>query len=286
MEGNNIFLYISYGSFGALIISGILGYINFQKLTATRIWDIFAPSGGEFIPITVIPAFLYIIFSILLLYALISFILIIKNRNEESLREGILGKFSKFHFIPILCAISLYIIGMCFGPNNTSKDAPYIFSLIFSIIGLGSLIFVYIQTSMSDFYVRLFIKKGLYSCLISLFFYNLCYTISFYCLLNTIKKNPLNILNWTKGCNLAFSIIIGIINLILSFLLKDVVIPGMNVLIYLGLTISFFKIDKDIRSEMNGVAEGVIDIVYLALSAAMIVLLLIKYRTIIIKKKK
>lgn len=280
MEGNNIFLYISYGSFGALIISGILGYINFQKLTATRIWDIFAPSGGEFIPITVIPAFLYIIFSILLLYALISFILIIKNRNEESLREGILGKFSKFHFIPILCAISLYIIGMCFGPNNTSKDAPYIFSLIFSIIGLGSLIFVYIQTSMSDFYVRLFIKKGLYSCLISLFFYNLCYTISFYGLLNTIKKNPLNILNWTKGCNLAFSIIIGIINLILSFLLKDVVIPGMNVLIYLGLTISFFKIDKDIRSEMNGVAEGVIDIVYLALSAAMIVLLLIKYRTI------
>jgi len=280
MEGNNIFLYISYGSFGALIISGILGYINFQKLTATRIWDIFAPSGGEFIPITVIPAFLYIIFSILLLYALISFILIIKNRNEESLREGILGKFSKFHFIPILCAISLYIIGMCFGPNNTSKDAPYIFSLIFSIIGLGSLIFVYIQTSMSDFYVRLFIKKGLYSCLISLFFYNLCYTISFYGLLNTIKKNPLNILNWTKGCNLAFSIIIGIVNLILSFLLKDVVIPGMNVLIYLGLTISFFKIDKDIRSEMNGVAEGVIDIVYLALSAAMIVLLLIKYRTI------
>ena len=280
MEGNNIFLYISYGSFGALIISGILGYINFQKLTATRIWDIFAPSGGEFIPITVIPAFLYIIFSILLLYALISFILIIKNRNEESLREGILGKFSKFHFIPILCAISLYIIGMCFGPNNSSKDAPYIFSLIFSIIGLGSLIFVYIQTSMSDFYVRLFIKKGLYSCLISLFFYNLCYTISFYGLLNTIKKNPLNILNWTKGCNLAFSIIIGIINLILSFLLKDVVIPGMNVLIYLGLTISFFKIDKDIRSEMNGVAEGVIDIVYLALSAAMIVLLLIKYRTI------
>ena len=280
MEGNNIFLYISYGSFGALIISGILGYINFQKLTATRIWDIFAPSGGEFIPITVIPAFLYIIFSILLLYALISFILIIKNRNEESLREGILGKFSKFHFIPILCAISLYIVGMCFGPNNTSKDAPYIFSLIFSIIGLGSLIFVYIQTSMSDFYVRLFIKKGLYSCLISLFFYNLCYTISFYGLLNTIQKNPLNILNWTKGCNLAFSIIIGIVNLILSFLLKDVVIPGMNVLIYLGLTISFFKIDKDIRSEMNGVAEGVIDIVYLALSAAMIVLLLIKYRTI------
>ena len=280
MEGNNIFLYISYGSFGALIISGILGYINFQKLTATRIWDIFAPSGGEFIPITVIPAFLYIIFSILLLYALISFILIIKNRNEESLREGILGKFSKFHFIPILCAIALYIIGMCFNDENVLKDAPYIFSLIFSIIGLGSLIFVYIQTSMSDFYVRLFIKKGLYSCLITLFVYNLCFTITIYGLLNTLIKNPTNILNWIKGCNLAFSIIIGIINLVLSFLLKDVVIPGMNLLIYLGMTISFFQLDERDRSQMNGVAEGVIDIIYLALSAAMIALLLVKYRTI------
>ena len=280
MEGNNIFLYISYGSFGALILSGILGYINFNKFTTTRIWNIFSASSGEFFPIGVKPAFLYIIFSILLLYALISFILIIKNRNEESLREGILGKFSKFHFIPILCAIALYIIGMCFSDDNVLKDAPYILSLIFSIIGLGSLIFVNIQTNMSEFYVRLFIKKGLYSCLITLFVYNLCFTITIYGLLNTLIKNPTNILNWIKGCNLAFSIIIGIINLVLSFLLKDVVIPGMNLVIYLGMTISFFQLDERDRSQMNGVAEGVIDIIYLALSAAMIAFLLIRYRTI------
>ena len=79
---------------------------------------------------------------------------------------------------------------------------------------------------------------------------------------------------------IAFSIIIGIINLGLSFFLKDVVISGMNLLIYLGMTISFFQIDKDIRDEMNGVAEGVIDIVFLVLSTAMIILLIIKYRTI------
>ena len=90
----------------------------------------------------------------------------------------------------------------------------------------------------------------------------------------------MNILNWIKGCNLAFSIIIGIINLVLSFLLKDVVIPGMNLVIYLGMTISFFQLDERDRSQMNGVAEGVIDIIYLALSAAMIAFLLIRYRTI------
>ena len=62
--------------------------------------------------------------------------------------------------------------------------------------------------------------------------------------------------------------------------MKDVVISGMNLLIYLGMTISFFQIDKYIRDEMNGVAEGVIDIVFLVLSTAMIILLIIKYRTI------
>ena len=279
MGENNALLYVSYTSLGTLIIAGILGYINFQKTPMTKIWDIFSLGGEEFIPITVIPAFLYIIFSILLLYALVSFVLIIKYRNDESVQEGMLGKYSKFHFIPILCATSLYIIGMCYG-SRINKDAPFIFSLIFSIIGLGSLIFIYIQTNISEFYAKLGIKKGLYSCLIALFVYNLCFTISFYGLLNTILKNPYNILNWTKGCYLAFSIIIGIINLGLSFFLKDVVISGMNLLIYLGMTISFFQIDKYIRDEMNGVAEGVIDIVFLVLSTAMIALLIIKYRTI------
>ena len=280
MEGNNIFLYISYASFGTLIITGILGYINFQKLSFTKIWDIFTASGEQFFPIVVIPAFLYIIFSILLLYAIFSLVLIIKYRNDEGLREGILGKFSKFHFIPILCATSLYIIGMSFGTGNLAKDAPFVFSLIFSIIGLGSLIFIYIQTNMSNFYGRLGIKKGLYSCLIVLFFYNFCFTISYYGLVKTLNKNPLNAPKWIKNCYLAFSIIMGIINLTLSFFLKDVVISGMNLLIYLGMTISFFKTDKAYRSQMNGVAEGVIDIIYLVFSAAMIVFLIIKYKEI------
>ena len=53
-------------------------------------------------------------------------------RNDSSLREGILGKYSKFHFIPILCATSLYIIGVTYTPKNMNNDISYIFSLIFS----------------------------------------------------------------------------------------------------------------------------------------------------------
>ena len=204
---------------------------------------------------------------------MISFLFIIIYRNEEGLREGILGKYSKFHFIPILCATSLYIIGEAYGVNNLTNDAPYAFSIIFSIIGLCSLIFIYIQTSMPKLNARLAIKKGLYSCLIVLFVYNLCFTIT---ILGQMKISSLSGLrNWRKGTSIAFSLIIGIINLVLSFILKDVIIPGMNLILYLAMTIDFFRSGY----RLNGVAEGVIDIIIGVFSICMICALSIKYKT-------
>ena len=270
MGESNTFIYISIISFALLIISGILSYVNFQKWDAKIFWNLFASVTG--VPISVHEVVLYILFSILLLFALISFIFIIIYRNEEGLREGILGKYSKFHFIPILCATSLYIIGEAYGVNNLINDAPYAFSIIFSIIGLCSLIFIYIQTSMPKLNARLAIKKGLYSSLIVLFVYNLCFTIT---LLGQMKISSLSGLrNWRKGTSIAFSLIIGIINLVLSFILKDVIIPGMNLILYLAMTIDFFRSGY----RLNGVAEGVIDIIIGVFSICMICVLSIKYK--------
>ena len=271
MGESNTFIYISIISFALLIISGILSYVNFQKWDAKIFWNLFASVTG--VPISVHEVVLYILFSILLLFALISFIFIIIYRNEEGLREGILGKYSKFHFIPILCATSLYIIGEAYGVNNLINDAPYAFSIIFSIIGLCSLIFIYIQTSMPKLNARLAIKKGLYSSLIVLFAYNLCFTIT---LLGQMKiSSPSGLRNWRKGTSIAFSLIIGIINLVLSFILKDVIIPGMNLILYLAMTIDFFRSGY----RLNGVAEGVIDIIIGVFSICMICVLSIKYKT-------
>ena len=89
-------------------------------------------------------------------------------------------------------------------------------------------------------------------------------------------SNSKKLLNWEKGCFIAFSIIIGIINLILSFFLKDVIISGMTFLTYLGLTINFFKIEKKLRP--SGAAEGVIDIIMIVLTIGMICFLSIKYK--------
>ena len=270
MENFNIFFVLTLICYTLLIVCGILSYVNFTKWSIKVFWDIFANAAMTIASNKVV---LYIMFSIILLFALISFIFIIMYRNEEDLKEGILGTYSKFHFIPILCSISLYVIGFAFGYNNSYKEAPYVFSLIFTIIGLGSLIFIYLKTNMSKYYARLAIKKGLYSSLIALFVYNLCFTIT---LLGMITvKNPNS---WAKGCYIAFSIIIGIINLILSFFLKDVIISGMTFLIYLGMTINFFQISKKVRDDINGVAEGIIYIIMGVLAIGMICFLSIKYK--------
>ena len=276
-ENSKIFLYISCASYVLLIISGILSYFQFQEWPVPGfIWNIVLDVKNSDFPILVIVEILYILFSILLLFALASFIFIIKNRNDSEF--GIFGVYSKFHFIPILCATSLHIIGKTFNEDNLVKDIPHVFSLIFNAIGLGSLIFVYIKTNIAQFYERLVIKKGLYSCLIALFVYNLCFNITYYGYLKVISKDFFKGENWIKGCYIAFSIIIGVINLVLSFFLKDVVISGMNLIIYIGMTIYFFDIDTSTRKRRNGIAEGIIDIVFGALTIAMICFLSIRYK--------
>ena len=78
-----------------------------------------------------------------------------------------------------------------------------------------------------------------------------------------------------------FSIIIGVINLVLSFFLKDVFIAGMNLIIYIGMTIYFFRIDTSRRKQLNGDAEGIVDIIFEIFTIAMICFLSIKYKRII-----
>jgi hypothetical protein len=60
--------------------------------------------------------------------------------------------------------------------------------------------------------------------------------------------------------------------------MKDIFIAGMNFLIYLGLIIYFFGINKDARKEMNGEAEGVIEIIMAIFSATLIAFLIFKYK--------
>jgi len=208
-------------------------------------------------------------------------------KKDDQVINGMMGQFSKFHFFPLLCASALFIIGECVDRDDEKADHEKnmaISGLVFSIVGLASFIFIYIMTDLNaDWWVLLLLKKGAFSCLIVLMWYNFCYGI-YYVHLRDKNEDVDDIsekmLDWKKGCGLAFSIIFGIGSLAFSFVFKDLVACVMNLLIYIGLTVGYFKLDKELRKkkEANKNGDGIVDIIMLVLSVAVIVLLLIKYR--------
>jgi hypothetical protein len=278
-----------------LIITGGIAYAQVHKIEGVCIfWDIITViekyTGNLIVPVIIYSPFLYIIFSVFLCFAFLSLIFLIIYRNNVGINEGMFGSITKFHFIPLLCASALYIIGECFSVKENKYnvkvwnmgDEFFIPSLIFSAIGLFSLLSIWYKTSISDTPTRYVIKKGLYPSLTALFTYNLCYTIGLFGYIKSYENLTLDDLQaplrWVKGASIAFSVIIGIINLGISIFMKDLVLSAMNLLIYIGLTIFFFKVPKDSRSQMNGEAEGIIDIIFGVASLATISFLIIKYK--------
>ena len=221
-----------------------------------------------------------------------------------------MGTFSRYHFIPLLRASAMFIVGMSqklylmdlsydfefydFRSIDDDRDrinkflGSFAANLAFSIIGLVSLVFIKMKNELEKpLYIIYLIIDGFYSWLIVLFTYSLFYS-SIYTgyynkmkdAFNTLKDNPINyaktlsilneIPNFLKDCGIAFSLVIGIINLGIGIFLKNIGIPIMNLIIYLGLTIYFFNI-----KEVNGYtgvsfAEGAIDITIIILSALLI----------------
>ena len=252
----------------------------------------FDPLKIEYFPLQMQVSLYYICFILTLIIitggCVIFFFKTIFKKDDQVI-NGMMGQFSKFHFFPLLCASALFITGECVDNDLEDEDhlkKMLIAGLIFSIIGLVSFIFIYIMTDLNanDWWVLLLLKKGAFSCLIILMWYNFCYEI--YYVHEVDKGDPTNdderqkMWDWKKGCGLAFSIIFGVGSLAFSFVFKDLVACVMNLLIYVGLTVGYFKLDKELRKlkNANKNGDGIVDIIMLVLSVAVIVLLLIKYR--------
>ena len=125
----------------------------------------------------------------------------------------------------------------------------------------------------------MFIKKGIYSYLIVLLWYYYIYTIyqlnaSIY---QDISHNIKKV--WTKCYAIIFSIIFGSGRLTFSFFFIYLIVSFMNLLIYLGIVIYIFSIQKWKYNYYSSViAERVNDIINIVLSSVMITFLVIKYK--------
>ena len=326
-KGKTIFYIISLISWALFIITGWIGFFFLaiksyhNDISYNNIWSFlsFYKKGNDIVHGLYSPIqadiILYIIFFVILLgLGTAGFIVyLIKStfKREEQVFEGMMGKFARYHFIPLLCASAMFIVGMSqnlylmdlsydfefydFRSIDDDRDrinkflGCFAFNLAFSIIGLVSLVFIKMKNELEKpLYIVYLIIDGLYSCLIVLFtycfFYSSIYT-GYYNKMkdafSTLKDNPINyaktlsilneIPNFLKDCGIAFSLVIGFINLGVGIFLKDIGIPIMNLIMYLGLTIYFFNI-----KEVNGYsgvsfAEGAIDITIMVLSALLII---------------
>ena len=287
----------------------IMSYLSWLMLVATGwaslkwldgvyeiIWTISAPRTqygydplkNAYYPFQMHVSLIYIVFILTLIIILggciVFFVKTIVKKDDQVI-NGMMGQFSRYHFFPLLCVSALFIIGECIDQNLTDKNHfknMRVCGLVFSLLGLASMIFIYIMTDLNtnDWWVLLLLKKGTYSCLIVLMWYYFCYDIYYVHDLVKPNEDQKKKDDWKKGCGIAFSIIFGIGSLAFSFVFKDLVAGCMNLLIYIGLTVGYFKLDKDIRKEKlaNKNGDGAIDVIMIVLSAALVVLLVFKYR--------
>ena len=281
---NNVFWIISAISWLLLVITEFIAffYLNNKHL----IWTIYRIGVSHHVaetyqgiwPIQMAVPFIYIVFIILFVLTITAFVFyMIKSLSHKDnvIIEGMTGSISRFHFIPIICASVLFIIGESVG-NGDHHESMNWWALIFVIIGFASLIFIYMKTNLPCDWLPASIKKGVYSCLLSLEWYYLCYDI---CNLkiNRTGGDAGQLRHALKGYSGFFNVIFGIVGLFMALFFKDLLMAGMYFLIHLGMTVFFFSNSKG--GKYNGQFEGVIDII-------MIILFLLDAAFIYIKYKK
>ena len=104
----------------------------------------------------------------------ITYLIFTTCKKNQNLYNSMLGKKSKFHFIPLLFASALFIVNIIYEQNINKAlyndivvNRIIITSLIFSVLTLSTLIYIYIQINIPcEWYLILTIKKGAFSCLI------------------------------------------------------------------------------------------------------------------------
>ena len=209
------------------------------------------PSNNKNVPLQIEPQTIYKVFNF---YFIITFIgcatLIYKTyiKKDQALIDGMFGKYSKYHFIPLLFAFSMSMLGETLKLTDPDidklnpDDIAYA-GLAISLVGLICIIFIYINTNINsnDWWVHYIFNKGAFSCLIILFWYNFCYDIYLIRFCNNPEKTDIK---WSKGINLTFSIIFGISSMVFSYVFKDIIICLINIFIYNDLAKSNIKISR------------------------------------------
>ena len=234
------------------------------------------PVGDEtcdgYIPIQMDYIMIYIVFNIEIIISFIGCVVFFYKtliKTEKSIIDGMMGKFSQFHFFPLLCAFILSLLGEAIKVDNLDHIANT--GLAFSLIGIASMLFIYINTEFKsqDWWAEYTLKKGTFSCLLILFWYNFWYDIYWVGVAERGNHGEFVTPGFTKGCGITFSMFVGIGSLAFSYVFKDIVVCFMNILIYYGMAKYYFdniRAEERMTKACNKNGDGAIDMIILICS--------------------
>jgi hypothetical protein len=198
----------------------------------------------------------------------IGFIIYFKNttlNKNQSIINGMLGEMSKYHSIAFILVSCLFLT-----LDSATKKGTFVMGLILSLLSCGLLGFIYHQTDFSaEWYEMITLKKGVYSCLISLTWYMIFYSIA------GIGGNKWDAKDgFLKGTGIFFSILIGLGNLAFAFFFKDLFVAVINLLIYIEMAKYFYLVKEYIPNK----EDGALDIIMVLISGGVIFYLFFKER--------
>ena len=240
------------------------------------------------------------------------------SRNNE-LFNGMFEKHTIFHFIPFLLISAIFFITENFDLledieiNNDDHYYPYyklkiengneikdrfklnrtllIFDLIFTILGLISLLVFYCRLELKcPWYMAMAIKNGIFSTFIVLLWYNFFHIII--CLRSVVflidvvdgKKKLKDLKSFYKGTGIAFCILIGVVVITFSLCHRDIVMQFVNFLMYVGLVMAYYNRPKferkTIKEDFNKGVDGIFNIVIMSASLICIPITIIYSRNL------
>ena len=200
-------------------------------------------------------------------------------KKDQTIIDSLFGKYSRFHFIPLIFGFIMSILGEANDKDLTNSDSIAYAGLPMSLLGLGGIIFIYINTNINsnDWWIDYAFTKGTFSCLIILFWYNFCYDIY---LVRYFSIFPKEDSDGRKGISLTFTLIFGGGSLAFSFVFKDVIICIINILIYndlaLNNTMPLQEKEKGALKYFNYYADGTFDMFFWVCSVLLLIYLFVE----------
>ena len=280
----------------------ILSFLGWFLFMGSK-WDMYEKvkgiSGDDYAPILYNRSFIGMI---TLIISIIGFLVYVKNiiyKRNINFYHSLFGQYTKFHSIPLFMYTGInivldnYIINMMKKVNDFTKvedisendsfniKAVCAFYIIFSICGLASLIYIYINLEMDcEWYIAMIIKKGVFSILTAECSYHFFESIFYTRLINIdIEKNIDDIESLYHTGGIFFAILQAVFVIGFAVYYKNIILLALNFLMFYSMIMNYYVKKEDENKVLwkNDATPG-LEITVIVINFALMIFMVAKYK--------